>query len=190
MGQKLTALGLNLEMVRTQMGQGAPDVVHSRLADSFTLVEETAERIRGVMADLRPPMLDDCGLVATLRWCSDKFASRTGVAVAMEGEELVPRLPAEVESAILRIVQEALTNVAKHAQAAQVTISVSADDEDVHLVVADDGVGFDPDQLAAADESQSWGLVIMSERAAAVDARCRVESQPERGTRVIVEVTR
>jgi len=80
--------------------------------------------------------------------------------------------------------------VAKHARASQVRIDVSVDDEAVRLVVADDGVGFERAQPAAPDECPGWGLLTMTERAAAVGARCRVESQPEQGTRVIVEVAR
>jgi len=80
--------------------------------------------------------------------------------------------------------------VCKHAQATQVTVTVAVDDEAVRLVVADDGVGFDPAQLTTPDGRQGWGLITMTERAEVVGGRCRIESRPQQGTRVIVEVAR
>ena len=203
-GQNLTALGINLNIVRSQLPEEATGPVRSRLDDSLSLVEQTAERIRDVMAYLRPPVLDDYGLVAALHWYGEQFAQRTDIAVTVEGEEPVPRLAARVENALFRIAQEALTNVAKHAQATQVTVIVEADGGALRLVVADDGVGFDlsalrqgseqatlstsPAPLAEPDGDRGWGLLTMTERAEAVGGRCRIESDPRQGTRVIVEV--
>jgi len=189
-GENLTVLGINLNLVRTHLPEETTELVYSRLDDSLALVEETVERIRGVMAELRPPMLDDFGLVATLHWYGAQFASRTGVTVMVEGDEPVSRLSAPAENALFRIVQEVLTNVAKHAQATQVVVTMAVGDETVRLVVADDGVGFDPARLAMPDGRQGWGLITMTERAEAVGGRFRIESRPQQGTRVIVEVAR
>jgi len=201
-GQNLTALGINLNIVRMQLPEEATALVGSRLDDSLSLVEQTAARIRDVMADLRPPVLDDYGLLAALHWYGEQFARRTDIAIAVEGEEPVLRLAARVESALFRIAQEALTNVAKHAQATQVTVTVEVDSETLRLVVADNGVGFDPStlreaalrtsptHLAEPDGSRGWGLLTMTERTEAVGGRCRTESAPGQGTRIIVEVAR
>ncbi len=189
-GQNLTVLGLNLNLIRAQLAQQAPSLILARLDDSLALVEETTERTRHVMTDLRPPMLDDYGLIYTLRWYGEQFTSRTGVAVTIQGKEPVPRLAAPVENLFFRITQEALTNVTKHAQASQVTITVTADEQDVHLVIADDGVGFDQTQLAASGKARGWGLLTMTERAEAIGAHCRIESRLQRGTQVIVEAAR
>ena len=195
-GQNLTALGINLNIIRTQLPGEAAAPARSRLDDSLLLVEQTAERIRDVMAHLRPPVLDDYGLVAALRWYGEQFARRTDIAIAIEGEEPIPRLAARVENALFRIAQEALTNVAKHAQATQVTVTVEVDSGTLRLVVADDGVGFDPSTtlraslapLAESDGDRGWGLLTMTERAEAVGGHCRIESNPKQGTQVIVEV--
>ena len=189
-GQNLTALGINLNIVRSQMPEEAAAPVRSRLDDSLSLVEQTAARIRDVMADLRPPVLDDYGLVAALHWYGEQFAQRIDIAIAVEGEEPVPRLAAHVENALFRIAQEALTNVAKHAQATQVTVRVEVDSGTLRLVVADDGIGFDPVHLAEPDEGRGWGLLTMTERAEAVGGRCRIESDPGQGVQVVVEVAR
>jgi len=189
-GQNLTALGINLNLVRTHVAENRTELVQSRLDDSVALVEETTARVRHVMADLRPPMLDDFGLVAALQWYSAQFASRASIAITVQGEEPVPRLAAQAENGLFRIAQEALTNVAKHAHARQVTVTVSADDKAAHLVIADDGVGFDSVQPGTPDGHHGWGLVTMAERAEAMGGRCRIESRPQQGTQVIVEVAR
>ncbi len=194
-GQNLTALGINLNIIRTQLPAEAATLLRSRLDDSQSLVEQTAERIRDVMANLRPPVLDDYGLVAALHWYAEQFARRTDISVAVEGEDAVPRLAAHVENALFRIAQEALTNVAKHAQATQVTVTVEVDGGSLRLIVADDGLGFDPSttiraHLAEPDGGRGWGLLNMTERAEAVGGRCRIESDPRRGTQVVVEVNR
>jgi signal transduction histidine kinase len=91
---------------------------------------------------------------------------------------------------LFRIAQEALTNVAKHAQATEVSVTVEVDSGTLRLVVADDGIGFDAAHLAEPNGSRGWGLLTMTERAEAVGGRCRIESDPGQGTRVIVEVAR
>jgi two-component system sensor histidine kinase UhpB len=187
-GQNLNALGINLNLVQAHMPEAMPELARSRLDDSLALVQETTTSIRRVMDDLRPPMLDDFGLVATLHWYGARFASRTGVAVTVQGEEPMPRLAAPVENALFRVVQEGLTNVAKHARATQVTVTVATDNGAVHLFVADDGVGFEPTQVATPNRHGGWGLITMAERAEAVGGRFRVESQPQQGTRIIVEI--
>jgi signal transduction histidine kinase len=189
-GQNLTALGINLNIVRTQMPEEAAASVSSRLDDSLSLVEQTTERIRDLMANLRPPVLDDYGLVAALNWYGGQFRGRTGIAVALEGEEPNPRLATHVENALFRIAQEALTNAAKHAQAGQVTVTVEVKGDTLRLIVADDGIGFDLEQLTESDGSRGWGLLTMTERAEAVGGHCRVETGPGQGTQVSVEVSR
>jgi PAS domain S-box-containing protein len=187
-GQNLNALGINLNLVQAHIPEETPELARSRLDDSLALVQETTTSIRRVMDDLRPPMLDDFGLVATLHWYGARFASWTGVAVTVQGEEPIPRLAAPVENALFRLVQEGLTNVAKHARASRVTVTVAADDGAVRLVVADDGVGFEPTQVATSNRQKGWGLITMAERAEAVGGHFRVESQPQQGTRIIVEI--
>jgi two-component system sensor histidine kinase UhpB len=165
------------------------DAARVRLEDSLALVEQTTERIRDVMANLRSPVMDDYGLVATLQWYGRQLSARTDIDVAVQGQELVPRLASRIENALFRIAQEALTNVIKHAQATQATVTVEADGDTVRLVIADDGSGFDPGRLKTADGRLRWGLLTMTERAEAVGGHCRIESHPQKGTQVIVEVT-
>jgi signal transduction histidine kinase len=156
-GQRLTALGINLNIVRTQLPEEAGDAIRSRLDDSLFLVEQTTECIRDVTVNLRPPVLDDCGLVAALYGYAEQYTQRTGIDIAVEGEELVPRPATSVESALFRITQEALTNVAKHARAANVVVSVQVPGELLRLVIFDDGIGFDPAPIVEPAGSRGWG---------------------------------
>jgi signal transduction histidine kinase len=192
-GPNLTALDFNLNIVKAQAVAALPgggESIQTRLGDSLLLVEQTAERIRDVMAHLRPPMLDEQGLVATLRWYGAQFAARVGLNVMVQGTEPDPRLPAPVAEALFRITQEALTNVAKHARATQVVMTLTTGEEMVRLTIADNGFGFEPERLSESKRRHGWGLRTMAGRAEAVGGFCRVESKHRQGTRVIIEAPR
>jgi signal transduction histidine kinase len=107
----------------------------------------------------------------------------------VEGHEFSPRLPQAVETTLFRITQEALNNVARHAQATHAAVRLEAEGDLARLVIADDGVGFDLAKLQP-DNRPAWGLISMQERAEAVGGHLRVESAPGHGTRVIVEAPR
>jgi two-component system sensor histidine kinase UhpB len=188
-GQNLTALGINLNMLRNQLPDGLKSVMDSRLNDSLNILEETAKRIRDVMADLRPSVLDDYGLMATIRWFSDQFSNRTGLSITVQGEELSPRLPPETEITLFRIAQEVLTNVAKHAQAGNVLITLKEISGTVHLTIIDDGVGFEP-AMSQSMEKTGWGFLNIRERAEAIGGKLVVDSRPGGGTRVLIEIRR
>jgi signal transduction histidine kinase len=160
------------------------------LDDSLSLLEETAQSIRDVMADLRPPALDEYGLVAALRCYAERFSKRTGMRTLVEGGNLSTPLSTITAMALFRIAQEALTNVSKHGQASEVIIRVEDMDEGVCLTIADDGVGFDLEGTDAFAGEPGWGLMTMRERAEAVRGQLHVESKPGSGTRVIVKVPR
>ncbi|NIS81245.1 MAG: PAS domain S-box protein [Anaerolineales bacterium] len=190
-GQGLTALGINLNIIRTQLPESELERLHQYLDDSFILVEKTTERIRGVMSELRPPMLDDYGLLATLQWYGEQFSDRVGIDVTVSGDEPIPRLSSSVEGALFRISTEALTNVAKHAQASKVIVSIDQTDKLLQLVIADDGVGFETRHPSLDNQEGGWGLLIMSERAEALGGTCKIEPRDSNGgTRVVAEIPR
>ena len=187
-GQNLTALGINLNFVRGQLSTEAATETLARLDDALVQVEETGERIRDVMSDLRPAVLDDYGVPAALRWYCERFSQRTNIPLQVRADASAPRASQQTETALFRIAQEALTNVAKHSQASRVTVTLEPTAGGVRLTVADDGVGFDATAQLEAGGAQGWGMVTMRERAAAVGGRLHVESGPGRGTRIVVEV--
>ena len=187
-GQNLTALGLNLTVLRNRLSPESLTEFGPRLDDADRLLCETAEEIRYVMAELRPPVLDAYGLVAALRWFAEVFTQRTGVTAVVTGSELEPRLRGDIEVAIFRIVQEALTNVAKHAQAGSVRIAVDEGPSGPRVAVVDDGIGFVPTARGTGTGREGWGLTIMEERAAAIGGALHVTSSRGEGTRVVLDL--
>ena len=145
------------------------------------LIESVTDQLRSVMDELRPSVLDDYGLVPVLRWYGEQFAARALIAVSVDGETLSPRLMARTENGLFRIAQEALTNIAKHAQATQATLTMETVDDTIRLTIADDGVGFHQTGLTELGQRRGWGLFTMVERAEAFGGHCRIESSPGSG---------
>jgi two-component system sensor histidine kinase UhpB len=198
-GQNLTALGVSLNIVRTLLPESLEAmreetenlaVVRSRLDEAIAILEQTAERVREVMANLRSPVLEDYGLVSALRWYGALFTERTGIEVSVEGEDPTPRLVVSAENALFQIAQEALTSVAEHTEATRAWITLELEPQTIRLTITDDGAEFDPGRLERVDGPQGTGLVSITERAEMIGGRCRVEPAPEGGTRVVIEVQR
>jgi len=188
-GQNLTAINLNLTLVRETLPADYPAAIKSRLADTGQLVEETVARMRNVMADFLPPMLEHYGLTPALTWYGEQFAQRTGMQINVRDLRAdAARLPPQVEVGLFRIAQEALNNVAKYARASQAEIELSDDDEFMRMTLTDDGVGFDPQTVFA--DTTHWGLAIMRERARALDATLEIQSAPDAGTKIILRMAR
>jgi NO-binding membrane sensor protein with MHYT domain/two-component sensor histidine kinase len=179
-GQTLTALGINLNILKRQLDRGEREEMRRRLDDSSTLVEETADAISDVMAELRPPMLDDHGLTAALQWFAMDFSRRTGIKVHVHGAEAEPPLPQEVEIALFRIAQEALNNVAKHAHATHVEIELRTEGPEVVMTIADDGVGL-------VEQGRGHGLLTMRERAEGLGGSFELQAL-ERGVRLTARI--
>lgn len=189
-GQNLTILGVNLNLLRSLMTGNESELAKSRIQDSLNVVKQTTKCIRNVMGDLRSPVLDDYGLVAAIEDHCKQYADRTGISVRVNGAVDGPRLDPHHENSLLRIVQEALTNVLKHAGATEVIVSVRHMDGRLRLSIEDNGKGFDEALLAKGNGHRGWGMATMRERALAVGGTFRVRSSPGDGTHIIVEVNR
>jgi len=187
LGQQLTALGLNLNILEQSLPPEQSLAQHKRIADMLLLMEEMTEQVRDIMADLRPPVLDDYGLTAALRWYSAIFGKRSGIPCLLKGLE-IPRLPAPVEMALFRVVQEALNNVAKHSQASRVEIRNALKGNRLSLVVHDNGKGFSKAEQAEMPDTLKLGLVSMGERIDAVGGTLAVTSASGAGTTITVEI--
>lgn len=186
-GQNLSALNLNVEIVRGLLPGEALQKVGARLDDARTLLEETLGQVRNLMAELRPAALDDYGLLAALRHHAAAVAARLGIPIVVEGKDPEPRMPLTTEIALFRIAQEALNNVAKHARARAVTVTLTATPRGVKLTVADDGVGFDAGRVSPG--APTYGIVTMRERAETIGASLHIESASGKGTRIAVETS-
>ncbi|HYL80193.1 MAG TPA: CHASE domain-containing protein [Candidatus Acidoferrum sp.] len=185
-GQSLTGLVLNLQLLDAEVPKDQASL-RRRLREAGALARGTAERIRLLARGLRPPALDTLGLNASLRGLCHEVARRTGLAIEYTGSDVSP-LPDAVSICLYRVLQEALTNVAKHACAGQVRVVLQDDAETVILSVEDDGLGFDTRGVIPPRNSSGIGLLGMQERLDLLDGRLEIVSQPGRGTRVTAHV--
>ena len=188
LGQTLTVINLSLDLIGQILPSDAPQAVQSHLHDASDLVGQAIRQVRTVMAELRPPVLDDYGLLAALRWYGQQFAQRTGVATEVTDCGVTMRCSSTVETALFRIAQEALNNVAKHAAASKVVVSLQCEEERIRLTIADNGRGFHVGKVRQATDEPHWGFLTMQERALAVGGTLHVTSQPGAGATVVVEV--
>ena len=182
-GQALTALKISLELI----GGDLPvelGPLRQRISDAAALTTTTMEQIRSLAQNLRPPALDALGLNPTLEGFCRDFAGRTGLSIDYLGLEL-PVVPEAVNICLYRFLQEALTNVAKHAYASQVCVALRCDAKTVSLSVEDDGRGFDTQtRLSISGWPMGIGLLGMQERLESLGGRLEVESRPGQGTRL------
>ena len=180
-GQSLTSILLGLKSLEQAV---ETDDGRERVSALRGLVVETLQSVRRLAVELRPAALDDFGLAPALERLVDTYGQQASVDVDLELRLRDERLSSEVETTLYRIVQEALTNVTKHADARRVSIVVAQKDEVVVAVIEDDGVGFDPGEPRAG----GLGLVGMRERVALLGGRIRVEAAPGRGTTLAAEI--
>jgi signal transduction histidine kinase len=187
-GQVLTGLGLGLKAAAESVGR-SPELAAQQLLALKDLNASALQELRDLIADLRPSILDDLGLVPALHAQVKAFRERTGIDAVFDSRGPRRRLSPEEEIVIFRIAQEALTNVAKHAGAAHVMVRLTFHDDATHLVVTDDGRGFDPaEALQAAGTRRAWGLLGMQERVTLIGGACEITSKPGKGTTVRVVV--
>jgi len=181
-GQALTSILLGLRAVEDA---GNSDDLREAASDLRELVVATLQDVRRLAVQLRPKALDDFGLVPALERLVQTFSESTDIRVALEAQLGDERLPPEVETTLYRMVQEALTNIVKHAEAANVSILLVRGKESATVVIEDDGQGFDPDKTREG----GLGLVGMRERAELHEGRLRIESAPGgEGATLVIEV--
>lgn len=182
-GQALTIVKMNLQALRPN-----DDAMQAgdRMAECIAVVDRALEQVRSLSLDLRPSLLDDLGLVATLRWYGARQARTAGFALHFSADEPVGRLTSMLETVCFRIAQEALTNIVRHARAREVWLQLRCDAE-LCLTIRDDGVGFDLAQVEArASRGESFGLLGMRERANLSGGRLSIVSATGEGTMIAV----
>jgi PAS domain S-box-containing protein len=183
LAQSLTALKMDTIWLRDKLADGGPDVA-AKLGAMLAMLDATVAATRRIAADLRPLLLDDLGLVPAIEWLVHNFIERTGVVCTLSVDEEV-ELHEPYATAVFRIVQEALVNVAKHAQASQVEVHIERTPTEVTLRVADNGRGFSTD---GPRKPSSLGLMGLRERALLLKGSINIDSQPGQGTRIDVRI--
>ncbi|MES3000107.1 MAG: PAS domain S-box protein [Pseudomonadota bacterium] len=183
LAQSLTALKMDAMWLRDNLPADAAALA-AKLDGMLAMLDGTVAATRRIAADLRPLMLDDLGLVPAIEWLAQNFTQRTGVPCALELDEAL-ELGEPYATAVFRMVQESLANVAKHAQARSVRVGVAATRDEVTLWVIDDGVGFRAD---APRKPNSLGHAGLRERAQLLKGAVRIDSTPGGGTRVEAKI--
>jgi len=185
--QALLAVKINVEMIKKKLPAGSEEVT-TRLAETSALLLHTLEDLRRLSHDLRPSMLDDLGLIPTLRWYTESYAKRLGIPISFTTVSLKQRPHIEIETAIYRIVQEALTNIAKYAQAQKVSICLKKERSRLILIVEDNGRGFSHSPAHTEPYARGSGILGMKERVSNLGGTFHIESKQGRGTRLMVEI--
>ena len=182
LGQRLSWLKMELATLETEPRRRAQD---ARIASMLEMLDETMASVRQIATDLRPLMLDDLGLNAAIEWLARESARRMGIEVTVRLGDTDPPLDSRGATTIYRIVQEALTNVARHARATDVAIELQHHTSDLVLTVQDNGVGFPP---SASSKLNSFGLLGIRERVTLLGGHMAVDNPPGGGGRITVRL--
>ena len=183
LGQLLCTISINLQAAKNEYGSASP-----QLEENLRRVDLAIEQVRNLSLELRSPMLDDLGLVATLRWYADQQLHRAGITLHFVADSSTIHLPSDLSIACYRVVQEALANIIRHAQARRVWIEFHENQNGVWLSIRDDGIGFIPAAIPQQPTGQnSFGMLGMRERIELLGGAMRIKSPPPCGT--LIEIT-
>ena len=184
-GQTLTALGMGLRAI-SDSASSKPERVNKQARELQGVVDTGLSGLQNLIMGLHPPQLDDFGLMAALRWFSAQVKDRFGLTVTVSSRGDEADLAEEARTVLYRIVQESITNVTRHANADHAGVLVVFDEDEVNILVEDNGCGFDVDTTLNKPGHPSWGLLGMQERAALVGGECMILSTPGAGTLIQV----
>jgi PAS domain S-box-containing protein len=185
LGQSLTGLKLDLAWLEQILARQHADHLTTRVRDIVSRMDGVMFSVRRIITELRPSVLDELGLADAIEWQAQDFGARTGVAVELRINEDATNVPGPIATTVFRTLQEALTNVTRHARASRVTVEFFNDVGTLALRVADDGCGIDHAKLQGR---RSLGLLGLSERAAACGGTIDVRGEPGQGTVVLLRV--
>ena len=180
-GQALTSLMLQLKALQEET---EVDVIHDRLNGLRYLTSRTVEEVRRLSIDLRPAALDDLGLVPAIRAYLDDWTQRSGIELQFISQNPAGRLPSDLEIILYRVVQEGVTNIARHSHARTARIMLNHIGQSVLLTIADDGDGIDP----TAHRGDGLGLAGMRERVEMAGGYWQIISAPAAGTRILIDL--
>jgi signal transduction histidine kinase len=182
-GQLLASVHLAIESV----GRDLPAGARGRLKDVRALLDEIEKHLRRLSHELRPTILDDLGLLPALEFLAQGVTSRTGIPIIVDGQR-ERRLPRTVETALYRIVQEALTNATRHARARRIEVRLGIEPQAVRCAVRDDGKGIDPASTRDGSAEGGLGLIGIRERLSALGGHLAIQSTPGHGTELSVTI--
>jgi signal transduction histidine kinase len=185
-GQTLTAAKINLQMLRST---ASDSTVARRLEDSVAMVDSMIRQARDIARGLRPPLLDEAGLVPALEHHLKSLAERSGLGIDLDAAPEVARVPPGLNTTVFRVVQEAVSNALRHARATLIRVTLRAESDALRVVVEDDGVGFDPEAVGQrVKRGEHLGLLGMTERVRNAGGTIELDSRPGAGSRLKVTI--
>jgi len=183
LGQQLTILKMDISWLHQKLKKYEDAAVLQKTSDTLQLLNETIKTVRRIATELRPSMLDDLGLIEAIEWQSKEFEKRSGITISFESA--IPHLPIanSVATSLFRIYQEALTNIGRHANAKHVYSKLQLENDNIILIIKDDGIGFDMQTLAV---KKTLGLLGMKERTLMMGGRFEINSKAGEGTTIVI----
>ena len=188
LGQSMTGLALHIQALKRMITQN-PQQAADQIEEIESVIQETTDKMYSMILDLRPSVLDDLGLIPALRTLAERLLNATSISFSLQNEAQIERLPANIETTLYRIFQEALTNIVKHADANRVDITLRQADGYLEGEMVDNGRGFDLKAVDLSGESpHGLGILGMKERVALIGGAFFITSTPGRGTCIVVQL--
>jgi signal transduction histidine kinase len=184
LGQQLTVMKMDVSWLQRHAGK-ADDILRQKTEDLIKMLDQTVRTVRRIASELRPSLLDDMGLEAAIEWHLEEFEKRSAIRIRFDNELIEDTIPDAFKTGLFRIVQESLTNVGRYAKAKNATISLQQQNDQLVLIIQDNGVGFDKEKLGG---KKTLGILGMKERAAMMGGTYEIISAPGKGTTVTVKV--
>jgi signal transduction histidine kinase len=183
LGQLLTGFKMDVSWLSKNLNNHENPVIRERLAGMVNIVDDAVKFVRKISSELRPSLLDNLGLIPALEWHGEEFEKRFNIEVQFNSQIKELSISSEIATGMFRIYQESLTNVARHAEAKKVSVTIGIIDYHLLLTISDDGKGFN-----TSDNKKTLGLLGMKERALMIEGKLEIKSEPGKGTTIIISV--
>lgn len=184
LGQQLTGLKMDISWLKRKM-QHEDELVNNKFDDAIKLIAEAVKLIRHIVTELRPSIIDDLGLNAAFEWQIEDFSKRLGIPIEYQNDFDDAVVGPNISIGLFRILQESLTNIARHANATRINIGIDRVEDMIRLIVQDDGVGFD---TSVKQAGHTFGLLGIKERTYMLKGNCQIQSKPGNGTKISVQI--
>jgi signal transduction histidine kinase len=185
LGQQLTVLKMDVSWLNKKVGATAADPVKQKMKELLELLNGTVKTVRRISSELRPSLLDDLGLVAAIEWQLTEFEKHSGIKTSFSEPAMDVKLPDDKKIGLFRILQESLTNVARHSGATGIKVSLTSNNNNFVLQITDNGKGFDKRKITG---KRTLGILGMKERTAMMGGAYEITGTPGKGTTVLVTV--
>jgi len=191
-GQSLTAITVNMEILKKHLDSNLPQEIFKRADESQIIARNVIEKVHDVLHELRPVSIDEIGILPTLRTYLNDFSERTGIEVSVVEDVSIEKLSSDQKITIYRIIQEATTNISRHSKASSVVLMIKMNgDNTIQIAISDNGCGFDVNMInknVVNGKKQRLGIIGMQERMKLIGGNFQIESRKDVGTKIQIEI--